>query len=75
MLAGIVGGEAEKFVEAHKLERDEATRLKEQAVFNGHKMYNEHYGDNNDFDPNFGSHNGGYPNDPNRYQSGGYDNN
>lgn len=52
LLAGFVGGEVDKLAETKGLDEVDKIRAREQAKKNAEQMYDDHYRDADQYDPN-----------------------
>ncbi|KAK0510372.1 hypothetical protein JMJ35_006804 [Cladonia borealis] len=54
LLAGFAGGEIDKLAETHGMNEYDKLRAHHQAKERSKELYDQHYGNNNGYDPNYG---------------------
>lgn len=52
LLAGFIGGEVDKLAETKGLDEYDKVRAREHGKRQGERMYDDHYGDMDQYDPN-----------------------
>ncbi|KAK4691305.1 hypothetical protein P7C71_g5665, partial [Lecanoromycetidae sp. Uapishka_2] len=68
LLAGFAGGEVDKLAETHGMNEYDKMRAHHQAKERSQELYNQHYGNNDGYDPQYGP-----PQHLNYQRGGGYD--
>lgn len=54
LLAGFAGAEVDKLAETKGMDEYDREKAKHQAKENAQNMYDQHYGNNDQYDPNYG---------------------